>query len=198
MTERTFLAVPNEATFPYSEKLVAEKLSVPRREVRAQRDTLLEAGVDWKKDDGGAVMLSEHGVVRLILLLGIDASAIDIASLKKNGAVPPAEPEALTIVAICPNPRMVLANEAGEPSEPRILVDVGRNRNFAIGDVLEVTEHETQQGVKQLVSKCPATARRPSTNESLRAPGADWGRVEAERIRKTGVEHRRNLAARKK
>lgn len=166
--------------FPYSEKLTAKQFGIPRAELRVARDLHLQPGVDWEKKEGGAVALSERGLLHLLNftgnLTGSDLSSIDVTLLlfEKNGAAAPEQPT-FTVIAICANPRMVLANESGDPNQDRELVDVGRNKNFAVGDVIEVDRHETQQGGWQLVSKLPRTDRRPAVEGSLRDPGADWG-----------------------
>jgi hypothetical protein len=118
------------------------------------------------------VLLSERGLIHLLNftgnLEGSDLAAIDVASLltEKNGSEPEPETKKLVVVAICANPRMVLANESGDPNQPRELVDVGRNKNFAVGDVVEVGHHKAQQGVWQLVSKLP---RKLTAGRALKA-----------------------------
>jgi hypothetical protein len=173
--------------FLYSEKLTAKQFGIPRAELRLARQLHLEPEIDWKKNEAGAVLLSDSGLKRLLGLTGNvtgeDLSSIDVASLlaEKNGAH---EPPQFTVVAVCANPRMVLANDSGDPDEERELVDVGRNKNFAVGDVISVARHETQQGVWQLLDKLPRTDRRPGVEGSLRDPSADWGRKGEDVLRK--------------
>lgn len=183
----------SDLTFPYSEKLIAKRFGIDRAELRQVRDSLI-LGSEWQKNNAGAVMLSDAGLLKLLDLTGniagTDLSVIDTESLKieKNGSEP-AVPKTLVVIAICPNPRMVLANESGEPEYDRELVDVGRNKNFAIGDVIQVEPHEAQHGLWQLVSKLPRTDRRPSIEGSLRDSGADWGR-NAEQVLKKAKDGR--------
>jgi hypothetical protein len=184
--------------FIFKEAWVAEVLALPRSELRSHRNTHLEENVDWKKD-GGEIKLSERGLERVLAWNGLPLTDEFLEKLKeKSDATEPGQKKLTVVVAIPPNSRMVLANESGDPNEDRELVDVGNNTNLAIGDVLEVGEHEVQHGMFQLLSKLPTTSRRPETNESLRDPGADWGRVEAEQIRQQGIKHRREMAAKKK
>lgn len=178
----------SEPSFIYSEKLVAERLGLSRTNVRELRNLHLEENVDWKKIDG-AILLSSRGAFRLAKWVDhddYDLPDLDgcLASEKKNGA-----PAKLIVIAICMNPRMVLANESGDANAERKLVDVGSNKKFALGDAIEAGPHDAQAGVLQLLSKLPRTDRRPAIQGSLRDPGAEWGaramhaQVERERER---------------
>lgn len=183
--------------FIFKEAWVAEVLAVTRSELRSHRNTHLEENVDWKKD-GGEIRLSTRGLERVLAWNGLALTDEFLEKLKEKNDATETGPKKLTVVAIPPNLRMVLANESGDSNQDRELVDVGNNKNMAIGDLLEVTEHEVQHGMFQLVSKLPATNRRPETNESLRDPRADWGHIESEKIRQQGIKHRREMAAKKK
>lgn len=178
--------------FIFKEAWVAQVLAVTRSELRSHRNTHLEEDVDWKKD-GGEIKLSTRGLERVLAWNGLALTDELSQKLKEKDGT-----KKLIVVKIPPNRRMVLANESGDPEQACELVDVGNNKNFAIGDVLEAAEHEVQHDVFQLVSKLPTTNRRPETNESLRDPRADWGHIESEKIRQQGVKHRREMAAKKK
>jgi hypothetical protein len=63
------------------------------------------------------------------------------------GKKEPVETEAV-IVKVCVNPRLV---EAGGDGVSRVLVDVGRNHNFAVGDVVVVRAHPEMSDVCEFV-----------------------------------------------
>jgi hypothetical protein len=174
------------SAFLYSEKVIAEQLGLSRTNVCELRALYLEEGNDWKLIRG-AIVLSEQGVNKLAKL--IDQAAPDLktcpadaASAEKEGAA-----RRLIVIAKCINPRMVLANESGDPNQERQLVDVGINKNFASGDEIEAGPHDVQPGILQLFCNVPRTNRRPQIEGSLRDPN-NWGAREMNAI----IERARN------
>jgi hypothetical protein len=76
----------------------------------------------------------------------------------------PNEPQLkkFVVVQIPLNPRMVLANESGDPNQDRHLVYVGINTNFVIGDALDVAPYETQKEVWRFVGTMPTSFTPPA------------------------------------
>jgi hypothetical protein len=68
-------------------------------------------------------------------------------TFEKKAEGKPAEFEAV-VAKVCMNPRLV---EAGGDGVSRRLVDVGRNHNFAIGDVVVVRVHPEMSDVCEFV-----------------------------------------------
>ena len=154
----------SDTAFPYSEKLVADQLGLSRKNARALRELHLEDGIDWGTNDLGAIVLSERGVSVISKWVDkpIPNLELCLAAEKKNGA-----PQ-MIVVAVCMNPRMVLANESGDANAERFLVDVGNNKNMRIGDPMEVGPHDAQKDLLRCLSKLPRDDRRPVFYGSLR------------------------------
>jgi hypothetical protein len=151
--------------FIYSEGRLAKILNCSRGDLRYLRDLHLVEGFDYERNAGEEILLSYDGLAKLVKLMGAKVSEIDLgacvhvekktvgAAPEKNGALK------MTITKIPFNPRMVLARFPNEEDEH--LVDVGRNATFALGDLIEVADHEVASGVYQLLSPIPRDRRRP-------------------------------------
>jgi len=152
------------ARFIYSEARIADAIGVSRDEIRQIRDVHLSSKLHWKKI-GREILLTESALksmidlfVRTKLFAATPPKLSDCLPQKHgtNGAR-----KKMRIVAIPMNPRMVLANEAGDPAMDQLLVYVGRNATFAFGDEIEVGPMEGQKGIWQLTSELPRDRRRP-------------------------------------
>jgi hypothetical protein len=143
--------------FRYSEAQTARALGCSRGELRYLRANVLQEGVHWQKNHGGEILLSDLGLDRVLELEGLK-SEVDREALaeKKPGSN---NVHWMTICRIPFNPRMVEATFEDDPVPH--LVDVGRNKTFAIGDVIEVGPHEVAKDIYQLLSAIPRDRRRP-------------------------------------
>jgi hypothetical protein len=149
-----------DKAFPYSEERLASALNVPRGDLRLIRAYHLAAGVDYEKKHG-EVLLSEEALKRVLHCKALKPGDLDLSA-----CLPVEKKEVslnrtleMTISKIPINPRMVLACFENDP-EPH-LVDVGRNFTFAIGDKIQVADHEIAKGVYELRSPVPRDRRRP-------------------------------------
>jgi hypothetical protein len=152
------------AQFLYSEARAAKALGVNRDEIREIRELHLERNSDWRKI-GRDILLTEAGLLLLIrFLVGARLYNSDLPRLsdclpQKNGAN--GARKKMRVVAVPINPRMVLANDSGDPGQEQHLVYVGRNATFAFGDEIEVEPVPEQKGIWQLTSEVPRNRRRP-------------------------------------
>jgi hypothetical protein len=145
--------------FLYSEARLAVALNVNRDELRWFRELYFVKGADFEKKHGdGEILLNAEAIWRFALHTGANFSALNLGDClpveKKT-----IEPHTMTITKKPINPRMVLAVFDDDPIEH--LVEVGRSATLAIGDRIEVSEHETQKGGYQLTSPLPRDLRRP-------------------------------------
>lgn len=152
------------ARFLYSEAQLAKAIGVSRDEMRDVRELHLDRDSDWKKIRR-EILLTEAGLRLLVrFFVGTKLFSTDVPRLSEclpqknsaNGAK-----KKMRIVAIPLNPRMVLANDSGDPGQEQHLVYVGRNATFVFGDEIEIEPVPGQKGVWQVISAVPRDRRRP-------------------------------------
>jgi hypothetical protein len=167
--------------FKYSEALLADRLQLSRTDLKFLRDRHLQRDSDWKKVRHGEVLLSASGLKTIWKKIGagrrhtIELTEIVVGSeiVKKNGVaasdvdageVPIALgdvrmpiPRKMTVTAIPLNPMVV---NAVDEHSTRVLVWVGRNANFVVGDTIDAAPHLTQPGLWRFLGTIPRDRRR--------------------------------------
>jgi hypothetical protein len=143
--------------FLYPEHGLADALGISSNRARAIREMRLREDVDWKKI-AREIMLTESGAETVARVCDADLPKLADCLPQKNGAN--GSTKKMRVVNIPMNPRMVLANESGEPGREQHLVYVGRNATFAFGDEIEVRPSHEQKGVWELTGAFPRERRR--------------------------------------
>ena len=146
--------------FLYSEARLAEVIDAMRADLRYLRQRHLVEGEGFAKKKG-EILLTKEAVCSILHLIGNwTEKPFDFEACLPREKKPASTSE-MIVTKIPFNPRTVLARFEGDEFEVEHTVDVGRNATLAIGDVIEVADHEVAQGMYVLRSPLPRDRRRP-------------------------------------
>jgi hypothetical protein len=133
----------DKADFIYSERRLAEYLSLPRKMFSDARDRILRKDQEWK-NKGGEIALTLKGVLRLLISFDIPESELDLRKcfleslsektepillLRAPGDRP--TPIKMKVRRLFPNPTRLEAQEVGRTQLYQVIVK--STANFTIG-----------------------------------------------------------------
>jgi hypothetical protein len=160
--------------FTYSEAKLSDRLGISRADIKSFRDGQLRPALDWKKL-AGEVVLSAVGVKKLWRALESRPARFDLAAClisspgQKDGvpvngdsateillgsALMPI-PAMMTVTRICPNQRLVLAQQTEGLDRRTQPVWVGRNENFVMGMRIKCAPKPNAPGMWRFMGVLP-------------------------------------------
>jgi hypothetical protein len=133
---------------PVSEKKLAARLGLTRRDLRSVRKKILDDG-DFIAEAGQEITITEAGIEKLEKELGP-------LPLDNPPLAVPLGPCAMLVTRVCPNHHLIQAQFLVDPRDSRrVFVSVKTNKNFVPGMKITARPKAPGSSAFELVGPCP-------------------------------------------